>query len=47
MTTPGGTAVVTNGFTVLTLPTITSASPSQADQGETSTSPSPARISSE
>ena len=35
VTTPGGTATSINGFTVLTLPTITSASPNVADQGET------------
>ena len=35
VTTPGGTATRTNGFTVLTMPTISSVSPTQADQGQT------------
>ncbi len=35
VTTPGGTATRTNGFTVLTMPTISSVSPTQAVQGQT------------
>jgi hypothetical protein len=34
VTTPGGTATLTNGFTVLTMPTISTVNPSQADQGQ-------------
>jgi len=35
VTTPGGTATLTNGFTVLAMPTLSSVSPSQAVQGQT------------
>jgi hypothetical protein len=35
VTTPAGTATLTNGFTVAAMPTITSVSPSQAAQGQT------------
>ncbi len=34
VTTPGGTATLTNGFTVLTLPVISGVSPVEADQGQ-------------
>ncbi len=34
VTTPAGTATLTNGFTVLTMPTISSVSPTQAVQGQ-------------